>query len=231
MAALRAGRASCSSSLVASSPAEAEYQVMAAGVSEALLPGMVLHCDHTAVKMLSEDQSRVKRCKHVDVVQHFAVNRATRGEVIFKYVKTADNLADVFTKPLGRHKLSSGLCWDCLALQFDKAGRESRSSEASLWLVILIGWNAFPALLYASLVAQGAGSVANGGAGISQHRQRLAGSKLDDRLQHVSLPCIVPCMTEVTGGSVGISSGCCPSESLPGACKADHQGGTSGVAA
>eukprot|EP00955_Chlamydomonas_euryale_P069131 360335-Chlamydomonas_euryale.AAC.1 len=90
---------------VAKSSTEAEYQAMAAAVSEALflfklyaefslfirvsfdddfkLPGMTIRVDNVAAKMLAEDQSRVKRCKHVDIMHHFSVNLAKRREVVF----------------------------------------------------------------------------------------------------------------------------------------------------
>eukprot|EP00955_Chlamydomonas_euryale_P015687 167892-Chlamydomonas_euryale.AAC.1 len=36
------------------------------------LPGMTIRVDHIAAKMLAEDQSLVKRCKHVDIMHHFS---------------------------------------------------------------------------------------------------------------------------------------------------------------
>eukprot|EP00955_Chlamydomonas_euryale_P029744 313363-Chlamydomonas_euryale.AAC.1 len=56
--------------------------------------------------MLAEDHSIVKRCQHVDIMHHFSVNRAKRGGVVFEFVKTHENLADFFTKPLQRVKFS-----------------------------------------------------------------------------------------------------------------------------
>eukprot|EP00955_Chlamydomonas_euryale_P077127 362865-Chlamydomonas_euryale.AAC.1 len=156
---------------------------MAAGVSEALyvckfalftrtclddgfrLPGMVLHCDNMAAKMLAEDQSRVKRCKHVAVTHHFAVNRAKRG-------------------------ISRG----CPVLPIEEPDRGVGPVRPALGWLYSTGWKAFHAPLYITPVVNAEG------------------------LKHVPLPLIVPCMTAVTRGSVGISSACCPLESLSGAC-------------
>uniref|UniRef100_A0A6U2FMK2 Uncharacterized protein n=1 Tax=Chlamydomonas euryale TaxID=1486919 RepID=A0A6U2FMK2_9CHLO len=115
---------------VARSSTEAEYQAMAAAVSEALylrklyaefslftrvdsdidgdfkLPGMVVFCDNLAAQLLAEDQSKVKRCKHIDIMHHFSLNRVRRGEVVFEHVPTKDNVADLFTKPLEKIKFS-----------------------------------------------------------------------------------------------------------------------------
>lgn len=44
------------------------------------------------------------RAKHVDVSQHYLRLAHERGEVCLRHVGTEDNVADLFTKPLGRRK-------------------------------------------------------------------------------------------------------------------------------
>jgi hypothetical protein len=46
------------------------------------------------------------RSKHIDVIHHFARERVLSGEVEFVYCRSADNLADCFTKSLTAAKLA-----------------------------------------------------------------------------------------------------------------------------
>ncbi len=66
------------------------------------------------VKIYGDNQSALKlikhpiaslRSKHIDVIYHFARERAARGEVKFEYIKTDDMIADIMTKPLPEGKL------------------------------------------------------------------------------------------------------------------------------
>jgi histidinol phosphatase-like PHP family hydrolase len=67
-----------------------------------------------SVKIYGDNQSALKlikhpiaslRSKHIDVIYHFARERAARGEVKFEYVKTDDMVADIMTKPLPEGKI------------------------------------------------------------------------------------------------------------------------------
>jgi hypothetical protein len=102
---------------VAVSTAEAEYMAAAFAVKEALWLRKLM-CDFgmgiQPVKIFGDNQSALKlikhpiaslRSKHIDVIYHFARERAARGEVKFEYLKTDDMVADIMTKPLPETKL------------------------------------------------------------------------------------------------------------------------------
>ena len=102
---------------VAASTTEAEYIAAAHATKEALWLRTLLQDldqDVATVKMYVDNQSAIKllknpvsslRSKHIDVVYHFARERAARKEVEFDYIKTEHMLADMLTKPVPRVKL------------------------------------------------------------------------------------------------------------------------------
>jgi hypothetical protein len=117
---LNGGAISWSSRLqptVAVSTAEAEYMAAAFAVKEALWLRKLMAdfgFGTQPVKIYGDNQSALKlikhpiaslRSKHIDVIYHFARERAARGEVKFEYIKTDDMIADIMTKPLPEGKL------------------------------------------------------------------------------------------------------------------------------
>lgn len=95
------------------STAEAEYQAASAVVKEALwlrqlLPhlgipvdsALPIACDNQACISLITTPQLTARTKHIDVIHHFIRERAALGEVVFSYVSTHDQLADILTKAL-----------------------------------------------------------------------------------------------------------------------------------
>jgi hypothetical protein len=101
---------------VAVSTAEAEYMAAAFAVKEALWLRKLLAdlgMGTNPVKIYGDNQSALKlikhpiaslRSKHIDVIYHFARERAARGEVKFQYIPTDDMVADIMTKPLPESK-------------------------------------------------------------------------------------------------------------------------------
>ena len=98
---------------VATSSCEAEYMATCHATKEAvwlraLLLAMGLaqpqatsiSADNRGALVLTEDPSFHARSKHIDVQYHFTRERVEAGDVTFKYVRSGDNLADIFTKPL-----------------------------------------------------------------------------------------------------------------------------------
>jgi hypothetical protein len=103
---------------VAASTTEAEYMSAAAAVKEALWLRKLLadfQVDCSPVNIKADSQSAIKllknpihsqRCKHIDIIYHFARERVMRGEVCFDYVSTADMVADALTKAVPRDKFA-----------------------------------------------------------------------------------------------------------------------------
>jgi transposase InsO family protein len=111
---------------VAVSTAEAEYMAAAFAVKEALWLRKLmadLGLGMKPVKIYGDNQSALKlikhpiaslRSKHIDVIYHFARERAARGEVKFEYLKTEDMVADIMTKPLPEAKFEK--CRDAMGM-------------------------------------------------------------------------------------------------------------------
>ena len=106
---------------VAASTAEAEYMAAAAATKEALwlrklladlhfsVNTIVIRADNQGALQLLKNPITSMRSKHIDVLYHFARERVERKEVVFEYVKTELNIADVLTKalPKGKHAFCS----------------------------------------------------------------------------------------------------------------------------
>ena len=69
-----------------------------------------LFCDNQGASALTSERSKQhQRTKHIDVRYHFI---REQKDIIFEYVSTKNNLADMLTKPLGReqvHNILQGL--------------------------------------------------------------------------------------------------------------------------
>ena len=101
---------------VAVSTTEAEYMAAAAAVKEALWLRKLLRdmqLGEHAINVNADNQSAIKllknpissmRSKHIDVIYHFARERVARKEVIFNYISTEENIADIMTTALPETK-------------------------------------------------------------------------------------------------------------------------------
>jgi hypothetical protein len=99
---------------VAVSTTEAEYMAAGAAVKEALFlrklgpelglqldaGGVSIRGDNTAALALLVNPISSERSKHIDVLHHFARERALRKEVVFSYIATQEMVADALTKAL-----------------------------------------------------------------------------------------------------------------------------------
>ena len=63
-----------------------------------------LHYDNMGAGCLSQGEGLPRRTKHIDVRHHFIRDCIKPGKLNISYTPTADMLADVLTKPLGKIK-------------------------------------------------------------------------------------------------------------------------------
>lgn len=61
-----------------------------------------LMCDNNGAIILTEDSSFHARVKHIDMAHHSIRERVTRRQLKLHYVRSKDNIADIFTKALPR---------------------------------------------------------------------------------------------------------------------------------
>lgn len=106
---------------VALSSTEGEYMAMTDAAKEAIwLKGLSqdlgidegvtrLFYDNQGAGCLSTGEGLMQRTKHIDVKHHFIRDCIASKKIDVSHVPTADMLADVFTKPLGRVKHSQAL--------------------------------------------------------------------------------------------------------------------------
>jgi hypothetical protein len=64
----------------------------------------VLHCDNQSTIALTKDNKFHARMKHVRIRYHFVREAVDDGTIVVKYVPTAENTGDIFTKALPRPK-------------------------------------------------------------------------------------------------------------------------------
>jgi len=101
--------------VVARSSAKAEFRAVAHGICELLWLKMLLeelkivyrkplkiYCDNKAAINISHNPVQQDRTKHVEVDRHFIKEKIEEGIICMTYVPTADQVADLLTKGLGR---------------------------------------------------------------------------------------------------------------------------------
>jgi transposase InsO family protein len=105
-------------STTAQSSCESEYMAAAEAVREAIWQrtmleevgfgvngALVIGCDSESAIKLGGDPVYHERTKHIDVRMHFLREHVRRGTVALVYVPTAEQVADVLTKPVPRAKV------------------------------------------------------------------------------------------------------------------------------
>jgi hypothetical protein len=103
---------------IVSSAGEAEYAALFAGAQQAASlrtilsdlgypqPPTIIMCDNTCAIGIATDSIKQKRSKAIDMRFHWVRDRVRQGQFIISYIKSADNIADYFTKNLDplKHK-------------------------------------------------------------------------------------------------------------------------------
>ena len=114
-------------SVVALSTTEAEYMAITAAVKESFwLRGIAgefgveqrtipIGCDNSGAISLAKHQVFHERSKHIDVRYHFVREEIEKGNIVVFKVNTADNPADMLTKPLTREKFE--LCRELIGMR------------------------------------------------------------------------------------------------------------------
>ena len=99
---------------VALSSTEAEYMAIGEIAKEVMWLRMILeemnvkvkrptiiYVDNQSAKKISENDTEHDRTKHIDVRHYFNRDLIANGEVKLEWISTHNQLADIFTKPLG----------------------------------------------------------------------------------------------------------------------------------
>ncbi len=99
---------------MAQSSCEAEYIALTYSIKELLwienicrelgilLDTSIVYCDNQGAIKLAQTRSSIGRTKHLDVRLQFVKQLVHENKITIKYVPTEWNIADLFTKPLGR---------------------------------------------------------------------------------------------------------------------------------
>jgi len=59
-----------------------------------------LYCDNSSAINLTKNPIQHSKTKHIEIMHHFIKDHVQKGEIEIKFVKTENQLADLFTKPL-----------------------------------------------------------------------------------------------------------------------------------
>ena len=63
---------------------------------------IIIKCDNSSAINISKNPVQHSRTKHIDIRYHFLKDQVAQNEVKLEFIPTADQVADIFIKPLAR---------------------------------------------------------------------------------------------------------------------------------
>ena len=63
---------------------------------------IIIKCDNNSAINISKNPVQHSRTKHIDIKYHFLKDQVAQNEVKLEFIPIADQVADIFTKPLAR---------------------------------------------------------------------------------------------------------------------------------
>ena len=97
--------------------AEAEYIATGLGCAQILWMKQTLgdfgltfshvpiKCDNTSAISISKNLMQHSRTKHIEIRHHFLRDHAQKGDITLEFVRTEDQLVNIFTKPLNENQI------------------------------------------------------------------------------------------------------------------------------
>jgi hypothetical protein len=67
-----------------------------------VLEKVLLLCDNESAVKIANNPVQHSRIKHIDIRHHFHRDHVAKGDIILEGVRSKDQLADIFTKPLDK---------------------------------------------------------------------------------------------------------------------------------
>jgi hypothetical protein len=63
-----------------------------------------IYCDNQSTIQLTKNQVFHARTKHIEIHHHYVQEKTQKGNIMLKYYRTEDQVADIFTKALSTVK-------------------------------------------------------------------------------------------------------------------------------
>ena len=69
-----------------------------------------LFCDNESAIKIAHNPVQHSKTKHIQIRHHFLRDHVLKGDISIEHVKTEEQLADIFTKPLDEKRFSKLRC-------------------------------------------------------------------------------------------------------------------------
>ena len=105
---------------MATSQAGKQMEFMYASMDEVSYPQLrpgILYNDNAGAVSLAKNTKGNVHVKHIDIRHHYIQDLVKDGRIVIHHLSSTENLADIFTKPLGHNAHH----WACLGLRLCKA--------------------------------------------------------------------------------------------------------------